>query len=432
MNPIKEIIKKEKQKKKEDKALLKKLEEEERELGIEEDDTKFSFKDFFDILKNHDEIDEELESYLTEEEKNTYREKLKEEKRLTTIIMSVMGIIIVALIGVFIVLNQTGTSELIKTVEPAVKEYYKKNYNSKILIDETYYLKYTNEKNQNVDSKIHITKTKDNKHIIGINKKNFGDDIDIKHVYEQYQEQLKTYNIDLISSSPTISYKDYYKAYNVFYDYIKVLPKGKTYEELIDSKKLTIRDIIFYQGNINFNHFKSLLSKLSIDSKFILIENKKGIPIKLSVLSNSENYTIDITNTTEIEKGITYYELNRNINEIGEVILKNVKKSYIVEEGYAFKNGYTIDCDSYVNKEEQKSRYYFFKFDTDKLELNNISFISTTATYEETYTLLEEKDYPEAYFIKVGGSIYLIGTKEMTFANKYKHNDSFLCKLGLC
>lgn len=432
MNPIKEVIKKEKQKKKEEKELLKKLEQEEKELGIEEDEIKFSFKDLVDIIKNNDELDEELESYLTEEEKKTIKENLKEEKRLTTIVMSILGVVICSLMVVFIIVNHTGTSDLIKITEPIVKEYYEEKYNKKISIDSTYYLSYIDDENKTQKSNIHITNTKDNYHIIGIDNKNLGDDIDIQNVYDEYSEYLNTFGFDKISSSPTLSYQDYYKNYNILYDYIKVLPSNKTYKELLESKKLTIRDIIFYQGNINLNYFKNLLKTISDDSKFILIENRKGIPIKVTILSKNENFIIDITNTTEIQKGITYYELNKNINEINEIEVKSIKESYINDENYEFQNAFKIEYDSYRSQEDTKANYYFFKFDASYLNVDNLAIIDTTPSSDGTYSIMDELRYPEAYFIKVGGSVYVIGTDEMVFANKIKKDNGLLCKLGLC
>lgn len=433
MSIVNDILKKEKEKKKIEKQLIKKMEQEEKELGIEDETPKFTFKDIIDILKKDDALDEELESYLTEEEKIKYHEKLQEEKRYTMLIYKIVGVLAVVLIIFGIILNNITMSPLLKTTEPIIKEYYKEKYNKNISIDNTYYLTYKTEENELKESKIHITKTTDNHHIIGVDNKNIGDDIDTSKVYESYNNTLKSFKFNLIYSSPIISYKDYYKQYNTLYDYIKVLPDGKTYEELIDSKKLTIRDVIFYQGNINVNYFRNFVKKLSDDSKFILIKNEKGLPVNVFIISKKEYFNINITNSLKKDKGITYYEFNRNINGIDDVSITKIKESNIASDNYKYSNAYKISIDKgYYRKDEIKSNYFLIKFDEDKLNTNNIHALSTRKGYGGYYEVLNYDQYPELYFTKVGGSIYVIGNTDSAFANYNNKNKSFLCNLGLC
>lgn len=433
MIPLKEMIKRERKAKKEEKALMKKLDQEEKKLELEEEKEQFSFKDIMDVLKNESDLDEELESYLTEEEKISYHEQLNEEKRFTKMIFRIIGGTLGVLIIFCIVINSISGTIITKEIEPLVKDYYKDKFNKKIDIQETYFLEFYNkQESKKEETKIHITKTKDNHHIIGVNKKNLGDDIDNSEVYNTYNELLKNLKFDLISSNPIISYKDYYTNYNALYDYIKVLPNNKTFNELLGTKKLTIRDVIIYQNNININYFKALVNKLSDDSKFILIKSTKGIPENIITISKNDIKVTNVINRTNILEGITNYELDPNTNAYSTLELIKIKGSAIKAENISFKNVYKVELNSVYGKDENKNKYFIIKFDKNNLESKDIALISARKNYDGYYTLLNENEYPEIYFIDTGGYIYVIGTEEISFANTYKKKEGFLCKLGLC
>ena len=122
---VKEYRKREKQKKKEDKALLKRLEKEEEELELDQEEANddFNIKIIIDAVKNDPELDEELASYLTEEEKETMRETKKEGKRLTIIIAASMSVFILAAVIAMLLLSRTEGGTALEVLTPKIENY---------------------------------------------------------------------------------------------------------------------------------------------------------------------------------------------------------------------------------------------------------------------------------------------------------------------
>ena len=58
----------------------------------------------------------------------------------------------------------------------------------------------------------------------------------------------------------------------MYYDYIEVLPSNYEFDELYNSGKLTVTDVIIYQGDFNYETVKNLLVNLSNDSMFYFIK----------------------------------------------------------------------------------------------------------------------------------------------------------------
>ena len=436
-----EYRRRERKKKKDDKELLKKLElEEERlEIDVPEASDEFSFKHIIDALKHDPDLDAELHSYLTEEEKETLRQTKKEEKRLVIIMASIISVIAVVGGIAMILLSNAGGGTIEEVLEPKIKEYIKEKYNKNENILSIEQLVYREPKDKMIiKSDTYITTTTNNHHILSKGEEIVGDDINIKQYYDEYDKLFKTIkgNYDIISSNPILSYKDLYYNYNLEYEFIKAMPTGATFEELYKSKKLTVSDVILYQGSINFQSVKTIMNNLSNDSRFFFIKTNKGLPTHVSVISHTEYTTIAIKNTNQISKDINYYELDTNNNAVTNFKLNNVKKGIIeAPEGYEIVRGYLINYDkrsNHISDTKQKTEYFFLSFDNNTFDQNNVIFFDDSLSLDNIHTLENIYDYPPLYTIKAGSKIYVIGTSTGGIANVQKKKESLLCKIGLC
>ena len=440
-NEVREYYRKQKQKKKEDKELLKKLikEEEDLEIDIPEANDDFNFKIIVDAVKNDPELDAEIHSYLTESEKEDMLEAKKEERRLVVIMGSIMtAIFLIAGIAMFVLSRQGGgTTE--EVLMPKIEEYIKTNYSSAENIISLTQLKIKNDDLDVSNSNMYYALTSNNHHIITFEDKElYADDFNNSDIYEEYKKLITTIggNYDLIASSPVISHQDFYNNYNLQLPYIKVLPQDKTFNDLLESKKLTVTDTIMYQGTINFKDAKNIINKLSDDSRFIFIKNEKGLPKSISIISKTEYFTLNIMNTTEILEGINYYELDTNRNGISNFNITEIKAGLVVaEEGYTSSKGYKLEYKmdySTFNGTDKRSEYYFLSMDQSLINTNNLLLFDTTKNLDKSYEEFKSYEYPLFITSKIGGKIYIIGTKELGFANKIKKEEPFLCKIGLC
>lgn len=438
---VKEYRKREKQKKKEDKALLKRLEKEEEELELDQEEANddFNIKIIIDAVKNDPELDEELASYLTEEEKETMRETKKEGKRLTIIIAASMSVFILAAVIAMLLLSRTEGGTALEVLTPKIENYLENELKSSQNIVSIEQVEYRTEEDYIKDSTMYVATTTNNNHIVTFEDNEiYADDIKIDEVYKDYKEHLKTIKGDykIISSSPTISHQDFYFNYNLQTEYIKVLPHNKSFDELLNSNKLTITDMIMYQGNINFQDAKSIMDKLSTDSKLIFIKNEKGFPVAITFISHTEYFTLKVLNTLEPIHNINYYELDTSFNKIVNFKISKINNNRIeTEENYKISNAYEIEYDnksSHTPDGKEKAEYFFISMDKSLISNKDLIIFDTYLTSDNTYQEESIYDYPFLYMTNIGGRLYIVGNSKMGIANKTKQEESFLCKIGLC
>lgn len=438
---VKEYRRKERQKKKDDKELLKKLEKEEEELEIDipEADDEYSIKHIIDAVKNDPDLDEELMSYLTDEEKATLEHNKKEEKRLYIILGSIFGVICIIAVVAIYVLSHQGGGTLLETIQPRLEEYLKSTYNLTERIVSVEQIEYRDIEGNIEDSNMYVaTTTNDHKIVLFEDKNEYADNINKQSIYDEYNKLLRTItgDYDIISNSPVLSHKDYYLNYNLQLPYLDVLPTNSEFNTLYDSGKLTVADIIMYQGAINFNSAKTIINKFSNDSRFLFIKTNKGLPTHLTVISKTENYTLTIKNTLEPIEGINYYELDTSNNAVTNFEIRKVKdNSMELAENHEAKNAYIIDYRARHNhptEEFQKAEYFFVSMDKNLISTENIIIFDEIKNLDKLYGHKDLYDYPLLYTANIGGKIYLIGNSTMGIANSYQKEESFLCKIGLC
>lgn len=386
-----------------------------------------------ELLKEKDE-DDELEQYLTAEEKAELEEDKREEKKLYIrigIIFASLIVIIIAGLGIFSYMTQ---DELLKTTKPLLEEYYSDKYGKNTKIETINYIPLNSEENSNI-----ITATlSDGNHIICIDDTMFGDDANLSPIKEEYRQYLASLmpGAEILGNNSFISFKDYYIDYNMYYDYIEVLPNNYNFETLMNSDKMTITDTIIYQGIFNFDNIQILASHLSDDSVLYFIRQERGLPVNLTVIKNSVTYSFDIMASLELISGITYYELDRNYNDISVLSINDVNKNDLetqADENITSAYQITYETNGYRSSEEQLPTYYLVAFKNEKLTVNSknsLKFFSTSR-YSNLYSALEITEYPRLTYIESGGTTYLIGEEELLFATSTA-KESFWCRFNLC
>ncbi|MBR6073219.1 MAG: hypothetical protein IKP76_02735 [Bacilli bacterium] len=405
------LIFKSKKEREEDKQIDDYLKEYEK---IEEEADKEKIN-IFSLLQK-DPLEEELKQYMSEEQLEQEKNDKKNNKILIIISSSIMAVIMVIALVIILVANYNMQDDLHKITAKELKEYYNNKYGTKTSIDEIKYICYTNQDRKEECTDIVYATTKDN-HIILKKNEIIGDNNNTSSIYNSYKQDILQYipSDKLITNNPIISYKDFYYNYYQYIDYIKVLP-NKSYNELKDSKKLTIRDFIIYQGDIDENQIKGLIDTLNSDSELVLLKQKNGMPINIKVINQSAITSIDITAQINLDDGIINYQLDTNLNNTSTVSLIKVAGSSIkpLIDGTEFNNTFSLKIDklrSYrddeINRDNLPS-YYLVSF--NNLTDNNI--IQFNGNNE-----LKKEEYKYLYYINTSNKTYVFATDDISIGN---------------
>lgn len=459
MSKLKDYFAKKRKYRQQEKDAIKKQKELEKEIDKEYKE-KYGKKDhddipnklakalakFFDILWPDDEeqIENELNEYLTDEEKKKIEEEKKEEKKIvifaTTFMLSFITIITVLMVT-YAYFNRT---EYEKIVKPLITNYYKDHYNSDIEILSHNFICYDvkDEKGSKKEecTNLNISYINNNTHVLTINNEYAGDDVNqaaFKESYKNHLEHTFPY-MDIVDQDVTLSYKDFYHDYYLYEDYSNILPINKTFEDLLNSNKLTINNIVVYKGTINIDEIKNYMNKFSDDSVMYLIQLHAGLPSNLTVIKKTETFNASFTNNMILRNNITYYELDKSINSINEISLKDIASqginSYTSSRNkteYEYNNALyiTVGYERPRRDEPAKAHYYMIKFTNNSFIYHNSILIEGR---QENYRELEKKNYPLYRTITIGGDTYVISDESIGLANKTEKKQGFLCNLGLC
>ena len=445
--------KREKQLKKEEKELDKEVEKEYKEK-YPVDHSNISNKlarkmaEFFDILwpDDEDKLDKEYEEYMTEEEKKKIEEMKKEEKRV--IITAAISFAVIITIGVsfFYAYVYFNRSHYEKVISPMIKEYFKNHYNAEIETDNNNLICYEvkDEENRTKEecTNLLITTTNTKKHILTIDDEYMGDDVNQMSFRTTFQNDFENQfnDIGLVYDETSLSYKDFYHEYNYYLDYINILPINKTYQELIDTNKVTITTKVLYQGEYDLNRVKYFLNSFSEDSRIYMIKVNQGLPSKISIIGKDFFFEANISNSLQLNNDVQYYELDRTINSTSTCVLKDVSTHGIQESNtnrrydskveYEFKNGNYIEI-QYERpryKEEPKPHYYLIKYSNNRFINNFILFDGSNGRYTE----LDKNKYPMFVTMTLGSETYIIADDSFGIALKTEKKQGFLCNFGLC
>lgn len=408
----------------------KKLEEEVNDLMPE---PSFKIADSLKLLKGKSEEDMEYESYLTEDELKEEKEKEKETKKIVYLSISVFvisAIVIIVGANIFYNLNK---SELLRITEPLLKEYYEDRYNEKLKVKEIKELTTKDEKNNEIKTGIYLLTTKDDKHLMSVNNELIGDDISTNKVSEEIENIFKSRigEENIITDDIELSYMDYYTKYNRYLDYINVIPANMSTTELEESNKLTVTYKAVYQNDIDLYNLQGLLQTFSSDSAIYLLKQETGGPAKVSIITKDKILELPITVQNDKTTDIVQLEFDRNLDGITSLDVTNIVESSMQgKDNYRLINGYLIEYDYRINRDEEKEKYYLVRFPKEKLNKNNFVELSTSR-YSEYYTELDKEDYIDAIIIEVGSYSYLLSDQEIFIAQKAQKK-GFLCNFGIC
>ena len=445
----------EKQRKKEAKELAKEVDKEYKEK-YPKDHSDISNKlakkmvEFFDMLWPDDEeqMEQEFNDLLTKEEKQKLEEDKKEEKKMiikAVIIISSVVIFTVIFCYTYAYFNRTHYE---KVISPMIKEYFLNHYNAEIKTDKNNFICYTvrvEDKDVEKCTNLLITTTDNKKHVLTIDDTYAGDDVNQESFKTSYQTEFNKQfeDINIVYDDAQLSYYDFYHDYNPYLDYIKILPVGMNYNEMLNTNKITVLGKVLYQGELSIDRVQYFLKNFSDDSMIYFIKLNQGLPKKISIITKSGYFEVNISNSLVLEnnQNITYYELDRSINGTNSCTYKDVANQGIREstknrkyqsrkEVYEFKQGksFQFDFDRQRRDEPQKPHFYLLKF-------SNGSFINNFALFSGSrgnYTELDKEEYPLFITMTLGSETYVIGNESFGIALKTEKKDSFLCNLGLC
>lgn len=429
-------IKKEKQREKELLEKIKKEEEEiEKEVNEIMQEPKFSFKESLELLKGKDEEEAEYESYLTEEELAEEENKIKEEKRIIkTAAVVMVSVVIVTIVGVR-VFYDTFKSDLLKVTEPLLKSHYEEITGEKAKTKTIEEFMTKDENKKDIGTGIYLLTTEDDKHIMSVNNELIGDDLRIESKKEEVKKYLQPYlgNIELVTDSIALSYDDYYLTYNRFVDYINVLPSKLTTEELISSNKLTLTYKAIYKGDLDLASITNIINNFSANSTILLFKQDMTGISNVTLIKRGITHSFNITAEIEKNDGITYLELDRNVNDIIDVSASlHSSSSVSTENDYNIVNPLSIKAEKNRRNrdEEEKPAYYLIRLASSLITEDGFVELSTYKR-EDTYREIEKDDYEDVFLFTIGSYTYVFGENNL-FIGQIRGKKTFLCKLGIC
>lgn len=429
-------IKKEKQREKELLEKIKKEEEEiEKEVNEIMQEPKFSFKESLELLKGKDEEEAEYESYLTKEELAEEENKRKEEKRIIkTAAVVMVSVVIVTIVGVR-VFYDTFKSDLLKVTEPLLKSHYEEITGEKAKTKTIEEFMTKDENKKDIGTGIYLLTTEDDKHIMSVNNELIGDDLRIESKKEEVKKYLQPYlgNIELVTDSIALSYDDYYITYNRFVDYINVLPSKLTTEELISSNKLTLTYKAIYKGDVDLASIANMINNFSTNSTILLFKQDMTGISNVTLIKRGITHSFNITAEIEKNDGITYLELDRNVNDIIDVSASlHSSSSVSTENDYNIVNPISIKAEKNRRNrdEEEKPAYYLIRLVSSLITEDGFVELSTYKR-EDTYREIEKDDYEDVFLFTIGSYTYVFGENDL-FIGQIRGKKTFLCKLGIC
>ena len=405
--------------------------------------------EFFDILWPDDEeaLDKEYEQYMSEEEKKQVKYMEREERRVIATAGVIFTATIIFGIAIFYTYLYFTKSHYEKVISPMIKEYFKNHYDSEIQTDTNNFICYEVKVEGTYSTKeectnLLITTTDTKKHVLTIGDEYKGDDVNQMSFRKSFQNDFENQfsDIGIVYDESSLSYKDFYHDFNDYLDYINILPINMTYQELIDTGKVTITTKVLYQGNYDLNRVRYFLKDFSEDSRIYLIKVNQGLPSKLTIIGNEFFFEANVSHDLKLNNDVYFYELDRSVNstsscELIDVSTHGISESYSNRRyqsklEYEFKNGnyFNMEYERAGYKEVQKPHYYLVKYSNNKFINNFILFDGSNGNYTE----LDKEKYPLFITMTLGSETYVITDDSFGIALKTEKKESIWCNFGLC
>ena len=405
---------------------------------------------FFDMLWPDDEeqIDKEYDELLTEKEKEIIAEAEKEEKRTLRLAIIIIVSVVIVVTAIFKTVVYLSRSHYEKVISPMIIEYFKTHYSAEIETVNNnlicYQVKDENDRPKQECTNLLITTTSNNKRVLTIGDDYKGDDVNQESFRTSYKADFENQfnDIRLVYDEAQLSYKDFYHDYNSYLDYMNILPVGMTYNEMVNTGKITVQGKVLYQGDLSVERVQYFLQSYSDDSVLYFIKLNQGLPHRLSIISKTSAFEVNVSNSLRLtNQDITFYELDRTLNGTSAVEYKDVSTHGIrlSQANKKYRNKkitYTFDYGKYFNftfarkkhKEPEKPHYYILKFSNNSFINNFVLFTGRKGNYRE----IDKDQYPMFVYMTLGDETYLIGNQSFGMALKTEKKDTFWCNLGLC
>ena len=410
--------KKEKQEDKELKQYLDELDRIEDEVLSEEEKKRKEEEKGNPVIQllnifDDDPEDKELKKYMTPKQLEQEQSD-KNYAKLTIIIASFVMIICTVGAGLLSYIYYfNNQNDLNRVYKFDILDYYQDRYGSSTKLNDINYICY-DVKDEEGHTKQECTdiiysRNTDNK-VIMLHNNEYADNISISSYYDDYNKYLDEINpnLDIIWHNVLLSDKDYYHDFYQYEDYINVMPANSTFNTLLKDNKLNIVDVVMYQGTLNEDNIKNLLTKLADDSIFIFIKSNVGSPINMKVFTKNNSFDIPVVGQSYPIDHVVYYQLDTTKNNISGVTIAQTAAPGIktLSDGYEFSEAYRIGT-STVRRSSKEDRsiypeYFLVMFDN----ILNGDLKQFSSSNE-----LKPDKYVNYYSLSFGGKTYIIASR---------------------
>lgn len=378
---------------------------------------KFKITDAF----KKDPEEEELKKYMSKEEL-IKEEKERREANVFSFITGGIFLAVMIVIGVLLsVFSYVAQDDLHKIHLTDLQNYYKDRYGTSTKIETIDYYCYQDKEHNKVCTDMIYALNTDNQVLVKLNDK-YGDNISTGKYYEDYKKYLISLNpnLDLIYDSPMLTDMEFNPDYKKYTSLAKVMPANDTFNSLLSQKKLTVSDMIVYQGEIDIDGMKKFYENLTEESKFVFVKMNKGIPSNVKIITYDKFIDLYVSGVTYPDQGIVNYQLDPLVNNVSNIYVNKLTPGSIetLDDKYEFTNGYTINMEKgnlkSNNKEDKDAipNYYLIMFDG---LLNGDNLYEINALKE-----VEPASYKEYFSTYFGGKTYLVSNTSLSIGNKQK------------
>lgn len=427
---------KQKEQAKLDKEIDKEIKQKEKEERLEKKKTKWYVRlynfitDFYkDMADTKDE--KELYEVMTESQKKDFNEDKKFEKRFTITAISLFITIIVLFVGGVFIFRINTMTEFESTIKPMIEDYYANTFNSKDKLKEINYLTYKDENNQIVKSNIVLATFSSGINVMTIDATTLGDDVSYQSKYDEYKEFIRNNlsDVKIYNTEPLLTYNPYVLKYNMYLDYIDVLPVDKTFEELKNDQSLTVIDRISYEGYLNVGIIQNILSNFSDNSVYYLFQMQGERLLKFSIVTKYNIREYDITSYKKIGDDVTFFEFDSEKNVISGVDVTKI--SDLISDDYNYQYTYNkkfepIKSRGSIRRDDTRTKMYLVRM--DKAPINGNYVYLDINKYEE----LEVDKYPDSIYFRTSYGVFVLAEKEVAIGNKQNYEAAWYCRFGFC
>ena len=417
------------------------------ELKKEKEENKQK-EDIWDIIIDTDHYDDQLREYYTEEELKEEEEFKKETKRLYFSVAGIFGGFILIVVVGMAFLTQAVKTDLEKITMPKMQEYLDTKYGAgSYKVNKVQVICYDNEDKKKECTDIQYAELGNDKFVYAINNETLGDNIGKSSLLSTYQSMFKKYAsaTNIFNQESDLIFTDYFHDYYYNAPSHNVLPNDKQFNDLLLEKKLIVHDFVTYQGNIDLNNLKNMLSQFDSRSVIYLVKLADGLPNELSRITSKEYINYKITGNVSLDSNNIYYDLDKSLNAITGASITKVADNGVTlldEKQYGISSPifYKINCERrrYGRDEDTRSTITLLQSKNKRIGRNATILFEGSSYGDTNFKEIKYTDskYPFVLYLVSGNNTFIVIDSDdngVGIAYKTELNNSFLCqKLGIC